>query len=491
MPIFFDTGQGRMSEALLHQTILAVDLGTQSLRVSALDTSGNRMWSWSAPVDSHLDGEIFEQNTVQWASLLKSALIEAQRAGIRPDAIAAAGPLAGFVALDAQGQALTPAVMYSDRRPAQDVGQIVKALAGEVSLRPVVSDPLPHWFRLCREQPEVAARTRHFLDATGWLNFFLTGRATLNAYSAMRLYTQALRLRLEADQAPFGDTVSIGEVIGTLTPALGWRDRFSGVPVIAATFDSKCAYIGSGIHMPGQALDISGTVTSFGVVSALPVDDPLQRIYSVPLADQWLVRGSTASSGSTLEWVRAQLMHTDFALLNTAAAGVAPGARGLTFLPYLAGERAPLWNPQARGALLGLSLDNTQADIMRAVFEGLAFSLSHITETMVECGAGIKEVRLAGGLAKNDLLAQIKADVLGVTMVRLSDYELTTLGLAVIASVALKAYPNAASASRCFVKTDRHFTPATDAVQAYADARRRYLSSSAALLPTFNLASDF
>ena len=128
---------------------------------------------------------------------------------------------------------------------------------------------------------------------------------------------------------------------------------------------------------------------------------------------------------------------------------------------------------------------------MRAVFEGLAFSLSHITETMALCGAGIKEVRLAGGLARNDLLAQIKADVLGVPMVRLTDHELTTLGLAVIASVALKAFPDAASASTCFVKTDRRFTPAADADKAYADARRRYLTSSAALLPTFKLASDF
>ena len=111
-----------MIGALPHQTILAIDLGTQSLRVSALDTAGQRLWSWSAPVESKVDGDVFEQFTEQWAGLLENALNEAQRAGIRPDAIAAAGPLAGFVALDAQGQALTPAVMYSDRRSAQDVG---------------------------------------------------------------------------------------------------------------------------------------------------------------------------------------------------------------------------------------------------------------------------------------------------------------------------------------------------------------------------------
>lgn len=464
-------------------TLLAIDLGTQSLRVSALRSDGERLWSWSAPVDSEVDGERVEQSPAQWQALLHAGLQAAHGAGVRPDAIAAAGPLAGYVPLDAAGQALAPAAMYSDRRSAADLAAMQARLGEAQPARLLVSDPLPHWLRLCREAPAVAAATRHFLDATGWLNHALTGQATLNPYTAMRLYTPALRARVGAHDAPFGQPVAIGAPLGRALRCAAWG--WAGVPVVAATFDSKCAYIGSGIAAPGEALDISGTVTSFGVVSATRVDDPEQRIYSVPLGPRWLVRGSTACAGSALEWVRAQLLPQDFAALDTAAAAVPPGAHGVTFLPYLAGERAPLWDPQARGALLGLGLHSTRADIARAVYEGLALSLAHIAQTMAACGTAIGEVRLAGGLARNALLAQIKADVLDRPVLLLADHELTTLGLAVIASVALGQHADHASASRSFVAVRGRIAPQPDAVRAYAAVFARYRACSEALRPTF------
>lgn len=467
------------------RTVLAIDLGTQSLRVSALRTDGARLWTWSAPVDSQVHGDAFEQSPAQWATLLQHGLQAAHDAGIRPDAIAAAGPLAGYVPLDAQGAVLAEAVMYSDRRSAADVARMEALLGADRPARLLVSDPLPHWLRLRREAPAIAARTAHFLDATGWINHQLTGCATLNHYSAMRLYTPALRARVGASDAQFGQPVAIGATLGTVQAAYGERWGWTGVPVIAATFDSKCAYIGSGIAQPGEATDISGTVTSFGVVSEHCIHDPQQRIYSVPFGQRWLVRGSTACAGSALEWVRGQLLQQDFAALDAAAASAPPGANGLTFLPYLAGERAPLWDPHARGALLGLGLHASRADIARAVYEGLALSLAHIVQTMRGCGVTLREVRLAGGLARNPLLSQIKADLLGVPLLQLADHELTTLGLAVIASVALGTHADHAQASGAFVALQRRITPHADATRAYAAVLARYIACSQALQPTF------
>lgn len=470
-----------------HRTVLAIDLGTQSLRVSALRTDGERLWTWSAPVDSQVRGETFEQSTAQWADLLTQGLQAAHDAGVRPDALAAAGPLAGYVPIDGEGAALAPAVMYSDRRSAIDVAHMEHVLGDARPARMLVSDPLPHWLRLKREQPGIATRTACLLDATGWLNHFLTGEATLNSYTAMRLYTPALRAQVGAADGRFGRDVPIGQTLGGVRPAVGARHGWTNLPVIAATFDSKCAYIGSGIDQPGDATDISGTVTSFGVVSATRVDDAMQRIYSVPFGAQWLVRGSTACAGSALEWVRSHLLQQGFDDLDALAASVPPGANGLTFLPYLAGERAPLWDPHARGALLGLGLHTTRADMARAVYEGLALSVGHIAQTMRECGVQIREVRLAGGLARNDLLAQMKADVLGVPVVRMADHELTTLGLAVIASTALGLHASHASAAPCFVAQQRRFMPCADAGPLYEAARARYLACAQALLPTFAL----
>ena len=475
--------------ALRNATILAIDLGTQSLRVTALAGDGARVWSWASPVTSQIEGERFEQSPAEWRDLLETALTEARRSGIRPDAVAIAAPLAGYVALDAEGTPLTKAAMYTDSRPLPDVARVEAAFGTDAIYRPVVSDPWPHWLRLCREQPEIAARTRHFLDATGWFNFHLSGLATLNAYTALRLGPPDAtgRLALGPQEMPrFGRTTAIGEVIGPLLPRVA--RHFDGHPaqLVAATFDSKCAYIGSGIAEPGEALDISGTVTSFGVVSDRRIDDPQRRVYSVPFGQRWLVRGSTAAAGSSLEWARANLIEADFALLDAAVASVPPGADGLSFLPYLAGERTPWWKPRARGALLGLALDSSQAAIARAVYEGLAVSLAHLLRPIEDRGARPREIRLAGGLARNDLLAQIKADVLGVPLARLADHELTTQGLAAIAGVGIGLYPDHAAAGRQVLRIERRFVPDPAVAAAYGAAEQRYRRFAEALLPTFD-----
>lgn len=472
------------------QTVLTVDLGTQSLRVSALTTQGDRLWSWRRPIASRIEGDIFEQDPTEWGAAVSDGLAEAASVGIRPDAIAAAGPLAGFVALDETGAPLTAAVTYADRRSAADLDEAERAIAAfgapeTAGLRAYVPDPLPHALRLRRQSSQIDARARHLLDATGWLNHFLSGEAVLNPHTGLRLHGGGPARALGIDPARFGRPSRLGEIIGRLRPELAARYGFAPVPIIAATFDSKAAYVASGIAQPGEALDISGTVTSFGVVSDRPIVDPQKRVYAIPFEGAWLVRGSTASSGGVLEWARQTLLDTGFDALDAAAIQVAPGAGGLLFLPYHAGERAPLWNPHARGALLGLSLDTDRAAMARAVYEGLAFALRHIVSVIESCGAGVKDVRLAGGLAQNRLLAQIKADVLGRPLLRLRDLELTTLGLAVIGTVGLGAAPDFASASRRFVAVEEQITPDPAASAAYDRHFARYLAAVTALGPTF------
>lgn len=475
---------------ILPKTILTVDLGTQSLRVCALTSAGERLWSWSRAVDSQVDGEVFEQHPAQWRSLLESALAEAASAAPRPDVIVATGPLAGWVALDADGEPLTQAVLYPDRRAAPDVARVEQALqehpASEtLGLRVYTPDPLPQWLRLRREQAGLAARTRHFVDATGWLNHCLTGEAVLNHYTALRLYDGALRGALEVGDDVFGRVAALGETIGSLRA--GWAERlgWGAVPVVSAPFDSKCAYLAGGLAEEGDGLDISGTVTSIGVRAKQPVRDAERRIYSVPFDGDWLVRGSTASSGGVLEWAREQLLDADFSWMDAAAARAEPGARGLLFLPFHTGERTPLWNPHARGALLGMSLNTDRGDMARAVYEGLAFGARHVLVTMNSCGAGVRSLRLAGGLARNDLLCQIKADVTGLPVLRLADHELTTLGLAVIGSVAAGAWPSHFAAAQAFVQVGTRFAPRPEAVREYAACFERYVAAVQALSPTF------
>ena len=148
--------------------LLTIDLGTQSLRLAAYDDTGHRRWAWSAPVDSFISGDIYEQSPEQWESLLLQGLGDAQRSGVKPLAIAAAGTLAGYVALGSDGRSLGNATMYPDRRATGQVSRVSQALldvGNDHGLRVHFADPLPQWLDLVERSPEKAHKTRHFLDS--------------------------------------------------------------------------------------------------------------------------------------------------------------------------------------------------------------------------------------------------------------------------------------------------------------------------------------
>lgn len=446
-------------------SFLAIDLGTQSLRVSLIDSLGTHLWHWAHPVSSLVDGPVFEQSPKGWADLLEEALSALGRTGLRPDALAVAAPLAGYVAMDASGRPLTHAVMYPDRRTARHVPIVDRAVqsvpsANPYGLRTSIADPLPHFLRLRDESPQIFSQTRRLLDATAWLNWYLTGEYTINAYTALRLHTADVRRSLGVPEGIFGRPTPVGAVIGPLRQDLCEAFSLPSVPVVAATFDSKCAYMGSGIHRAGSSLDISGTVTSFGVVTDAPVEDPEQRIYCVPFGSKFLARGSNASSGGVLEWARKDLLGQDFDTMDAEIAATPATIHGPIFLPFLSGERTPLWNPFATGALLGLTLDkSSRGQIARAVYEGLGFSLRHIVEILSERGAEPEQISLAGGLARNDVLCQIKSNILGKPLVRYESVEFTTIGLCLICGRALGLWSSEKDFSDIFLGIDKTFRP--------------------------------
>ena len=444
------------------RALIAIDLGTQSLRVSAIDLEGRRLWSRQQPVATFGDGARQEQDAAAWRSEMLAGLAEAAQAGIVPAAILASGPLAGWVPVAADGAPLGPAVMYNDTRTESELSVVRAALpADAVAPRPTIADPLPHALMLRREAPGIAARAAQFLDATGWLNYVLTGEPTLNSYTAIRLYDGETRERLAVTAVPFGRQVPVGSAIAPLVSALAERFGWPRVPVIAASFDSKCAYLGSGIAAPGEALDISGTVTSFGVVAAGPVRDVEDRIYTVPLGDRHLVRGSTAAAGSVIEWARA-CFGLDIAELDSLSLAEPISSDDPVFVPYLSGARAPLWHPRARGCLSGLSIATRRPALARTIYAGLALSLRHIVETIESCGAPATSIRLAGGLARSAALSQIKADILSRPVTVLDETELTTFGLAAIGAAALGQFPDIGTAARSFVRDARSFVPRLD-----------------------------
>jgi xylulokinase len=424
--------------------ILVVDLGTQSFRTTVLDRRGGVVFGWSRAIASHRDGVVAEQDAREWRAALADGLRAVREAGLTSEIEAAtcAARLSGLVCLDGDGEPMRPAVLYADRRAA---GQLAAIEATEEyrksGWRAYAGDLLPQLAWLCAEEPGVYGRAERLLDATGYLNWLLTGRATLDRYTAFTCYAGAkerslpetLFTKLGLATSKLGEVVEPGEWIGPVRAEWG----LARARVISVSYDSAAAYLGSRLQESGDVLDISGTVTSVGVLSRERVVDPARRVFSIPYGDRWLVRGSTAMSGGVLEWARRALAFASFEVFDDAVRASPVGAGGARFLPYLAGARSPLWEPAACGVFHGLTAETTRADMARAVYEGLCFSVEHILQTMAMCGTEVGNIQMGGGLSRNGLLNQMKADVTGKRARPQVDAEVTTLGAASIAARAL------------------------------------------------------
>lgn len=442
--------------------ILVIDLGTQSFRATVIDRNGRPVSECSIPITTHRDGPIAEQDPLQWRAALLEAL---ERIDPQPIlAVTASATLSGLVCLDANGLPLRPAILYGDRRPASQLAAIEASPSYlACPFRAYSGDFLPQLHYLRSAEPQHFQAARYLLDATGYLNFLLTKEATLDRYTTLTCYGDPT-----AEFPAVGRIVDPGEIIGH-TPAV------ANAPVISVSYDSAAAYLGTALNEPGEALDISGTVTSFGVLSPEQIIDPLRRIFSIPYHGKWLVRGSTAMSGPVLDWAKDTLGDGSFASFDDAVLQSPPGANGVTFLPFLAGARSPIWDPSASGTFHGITSQTTKADLARAVYEGLCFALLHIIATIEACGAPVHSIQLAGGLSRNPLLNQLKADITGKPVLPQQSTEVTTLGSATIAARVLGWLgPN-----ESFCATSATLTPHDH--EAFLPAFRRYTRLIASL----------
>jgi xylulokinase len=458
--------------------VLGLDLGTSEAKAALVGLDGRLigLGRGSYPTDVGADGRA-EQDPRDWWAAISDAVasLAGAIAGAEVLAMCCVGQGPTLVAVDAGADPVRPAVTWQDRR----------AGAGGYGL-------LPRMAWLAREDPAGAARARWLLASWDAVGLWLTGAAatTIQAHEAAIppevLAAVGVRARAVAPALAFGSR------LGSLRPDVaGLLGLPPGTPVIAGVNDGTASMLGAGLLHPGDTVDTGGTSGGIGIYADRPVELPGVFLAPAPLPGRWVVGGAMAALGASVDWVRSSFLGDRWTPneLFEAAATVAPGADGLVFLPYLAGERAPIFDERARGVLFGLTLAHGPEHVARAALEGAAFALRHVAEPLAAAGAPVRELRPAGRSSPGDLWARIKADVLGVPVGIPTVGETAVMGAAILAAAGVGAVPSLEAGVVAMTSVVRRLEPDPAARARYDDLFALYAGLYPALRPVFHRGS--
>ena len=465
--------------------VLGLDLGTTEVKAGLVALDGRLLALARSGYDLDVTGGQgwAEQDPGAWWSAVVSAVRALRAADIAEIvAIGVDGHGPTLVAVDARGEATRPAITFLDSRAGVEAGE----LAAATGVHGWSLNGLPSALWVERHEPAVAHATSWYLTTWEWLAFRLTGIADTPLVPDQVVPELGLvaAVGIPTDRLP--PRSAIGTVVGGLTStsadALGLEP---GIPVVSGMVDAFASYLGAGLLEPGDAYDPGGSAGGFGVYWDRPRDVPGGFVTPAPLAGQFSVGGAMAATGRALDWYRDDVLggtiSTD-ALLAEAAA-TPPGAGGLVFLPYLAGERSPIWDPEARGVLAGLTLGHGRGHIARAIIEASALAIRHVAAPMLDAGVRVTAMRVCGGPARSSVWNGVKADVTGFTVLVPEVLETAVLGSAILAAVGIGAYLDLPAAIRAMTRISARIEPRRELALVYDRLYEAYVGLYPATAP--------
>jgi xylulokinase len=462
---------------------LGIDLGSTRTKVGLVEGDGRLLALARADHAFEVDpalGRAEQDAGAWWAGLGQAVRRVVAEAGARPDGICVAGQGPTLVAVDAEGIPVRPAITWLDTRPTADRQRLEQA----TGVRGWSLGVLPAASWLERDDPRAAARARWYLNAWEAVTLRLSGVAastvTLGSAGVPDAVIGAAGVVADRIAPP----VTTGTVVGRLTAdAASHLDLPAGTPVVAGLVDAFASFHGARMLEAGDAIEVGGAAGGFGVYALRPVQVVGSFTTPEPLPGLYSVGGAMAATGAALDWfARDVLGGLPIPRLLEEAATVAPGADGLIFLPYLAGERSPLWDPDARGAFVGLTLRHGRAHLARAIIEAAAFAIRHVATPILDAGLPVTAMRACGGPAQDDGWNQVKADVTGFVVEVPRVLETTTMGAAIVAAVGTEAYPDVPAAIRAMTAIDRRFEPDPERARIYDRAFDAYVELYPALV---------
>jgi xylulokinase len=490
---------------------LGLDIGTSGVKAVVVDARGTVRSSATTPLTLSTPRPGWaEQRPQEWWTAAIASVRRAVRAaeGMRVAAVGLSGQMHSSVFLDARGSVIRPALLWCDGRTTAECREIT-ARVGEDRLREWVANAalegftLPKVLWLRAHEPECFARLDKVVLAKDYIRHRLTGALASEPSDASGtlMYDTARRRWSTEMMGAVGLPVSLlpelgesSEVLGRLTAAAARLTGLPpGTPVVGGGADNACGAAGVGVVSPGDAVVSWGTSGTVLAPTGEPRVDPSLRAHTfchvVPRT--WYVMGVMLSAGGAFAWYRDVMAkelkgRKDADLILNKEADTAPiGAGGVTFLPYLQGERTPHRNAGARGAFVGLSLAHGREHLTRAVVEGICFGLRDSLSILRGLGLPMEHLLLTGGGAKSPFIRRIQSEVYGLPVLRVNREEGPGFGAALLAAVGVGAFADLAAAARATLKRLPPERARPEAHRAYEEPYRRFQ----ALYPALNASS--
>lgn len=490
--------------------VVGIDGGTESLRARIYDLKGVCLGTAAEPYETKFSpGARAEQDPEDWwrsaGSAVRRALSDAKADPRRVRALAADTTCCSVVALDENGRALRPAILWMDVRAEAEAAAVLAT--GDPALRvncngagPVSAEwMIPKALWIARNEPSVFERAATVCEYQDFMNLRLTGRRcmSLNNASARWHYSRMrggpARSLVETLGVPSliekwpSDVLAPGEAIGPLTrEAAEHLGLTTDVLVAQGGADALIGIIGLGVHKPGQLALITGSShLMFGVAAAPASVAGLWGTYdSAVYPGLHIIEGGQTSTGSIINWLRRVSGGAmDLTALNIEAEKLPPGSDGVICLDHFQGNRTPYVDALSRGAFVGLTLAHGLPHLFRAAIEGICFGSRAIFDTMRKAGFTATEITVGGGAAQSNLWLQIHADTSGLPVAVPENAEAPLLGCAVLAGVGAGLFSSIDEGIAAMVRRGRTIEPRAKESSVYDDLYRRYAMLYPALKP--------
>lgn len=489
-------------------TLLGIDIGTSGTKTLAIDQRGRILASALETYPCYVPKPLWSEQDPEdwWQATIRSVRRVMRQAKLKPadvKAIGLSGQMHGSVFLDKNHKVIRRAILWNDQRTAAECAEIERRAGGRAELIRMVANPAltgftaPKILWLRNHEPRHFERLRKVLLPKDEIRRRLTGELATEVSDASgmllldvarRAWSRELLSALELDIELLATCYESEDVTGKLTAqaaaALGLT---TDCLVVGGAGDCAAGAVGNGIVTPGVLSTSIGTSGVMFVHSEQVKIDPEGRVHTFchAVRGKWHMMGVNLSAGGSLQWFRNELCKADvekarrtkkeiYDLLTAEAKAAPVGSDGLFFLPYLSGERTPHADPDARGCFVGLTLAHTRGHMIRAILEGVTFSMRDSLEIFDRLGVPVRQIRASGGGSRSPLWRQIQADVFGRKVVTINSEEGPAYGVALLAAAGAGVFKNVREACDATIRVVSETAPERKAKQYYDRAFPEY-----------------